>query len=228
MRERSEIFLFAAFCCLILRSRSDSPLKGIFSYNRIIVTFQEGLRTMQEMKETNLTNARTAGGHEAATPLLWLYSRKDRSGKRGISDVEFAAGERLRAELTFAGLSPRVTMDWQGLGVIDGSASFGLNPTEATIAARQRVRQALLAVGSECAGVLTDLCGFLKGLEQIEQERNWPRRSAKIVVQMALAALARHYGLQAEARGPASGRSRTWRAEGARPTQFPDQNAAKG
>lgn len=182
---------------------------------------------MQEAKETNLSNARTACGHEAATPLLWLYSRKDRSGKRGISDIEFAAGERLRAELTFAGLSPRVTMDWQGLGVIDGGTSLGLNPTEAAIAARQRVRQALLAVGPECAGVLTDLCGFLKGLEQIEQERNWPRRSAKIVVQMALAALARHYGLQDEAQGPSNTRPRTWHAEGARPTRFPDSDAAK-
>jgi Domain of unknown function (DUF6456) len=182
---------------------------------------------VQSTAKKNTPSPPAQPGHEAATPLLWLYSRKDRDGKRGISDVEFAAGERLRAELTFAGLSPRVTMDWQGIGIIDGSAHNGLNPTEAAIAARQRVRQALDAVGPECAGVLVDLCGFLKGLEQIEQERNWPRRSAKLVVQLALATLARHYGLQAEARGPTNSRSRTWRAGDARPTQFPNENAAK-
>jgi hypothetical protein len=84
--------------------------------------------------------------------------------------------------------------------------------TEAVVAARQRVRQALDAAGPEFSGLLLDVCCFLKGLADVERDRGWPPRSAKVVLQLGLDRLARHYGLSAVARGRARVSVRTWLA----------------
>jgi Domain of unknown function (DUF6456) len=116
-------------------------------------------------------------------------------------------------EFTRAQLMPRVTSNWSA-AVADGRRSAGPGTfTDAVIAARQRVRQALDAVGPEFSGLLVDVCCFLKGLTDIERERNWPSRSAKVVLQLGLDRLARHYGLNGVARGRGKAEVRTWLAD---------------
>ena len=150
---------------------------------------------------------------EAESPLAWLARRKGRDGCVLIAPVQLQAGERLRAEFTRSQLMPRTTSSWSS-AVSDGRRSAGRPATftDAVIAARQRVHQALDALGPEFSGLLLDVCCFLKGLADVERERGWPPRSAKIVLQLGLDRLARHYGLGAEARGRTHAQVRTWHA----------------
>jgi hypothetical protein len=142
--------------------------------------------------------------NHAESPLAWLRNRRDREGKPFIDAAEFTAGERLRADYSRGQLMPRVTSNWTA-AVAGGrrSGAGGIAEiTEAAMAARRRVEKALAAVGPDLAGLLVDFCCFLKGLEEIEWERRWPARSGKVVLRVALAALARHYGLGDASQGP--------------------------
>jgi hypothetical protein len=150
---------------------------------------------------------------ESESPLLWLARRKGRDGAPLIAAHQLQAGERLRGEFTRANLMPRTTSNWHAPTARDRrSGDQGLNFTEVMIAARQGVNNALEAVGPEFSGLLLDVCCFLKGLIDIERERAWPPRSAKVVLQIALDRLARHYGYGAEARGRTYVPIRVWAA----------------
>jgi hypothetical protein len=154
---------------------------------------------------------------ETESPLAWLARRRGRDGRALIEPHQLQAGERLRAEFTRAHMMPRTTSNWSSpisTGRGGGGKSAG-GFTDTMIAARQRVRQALDGVGPEFAGLLLDVCCFLKGLEDIERERAWPSRSAKVVLALGLDRLARHYGLSAQTRGPNRAPLRTWLAEDA-------------
>ena len=150
------------------------------------------------------------------SPLLWLHRRRDKDGKPQISELEFAAGERFRADLTRAQMLPRVTMNWDASLTPDASARSGRDPggaSDSALAARQRVNEACARMGAEMSGLAIDVCGFLKGLDLVERERRWPARSAKVVLRMALATLADHYGLERKTKR----RPQAWRDTDARP-----------
>lgn len=154
----------------------------------------------------------------AESPLAALMRRKSRDGASFLTQAEFGAGERLRADYTRARLMPRLGMNWQS-PVASGRRGTGsgiADLTDSALAARLRVERALESVGPELSGVLVDICCFLKGLSQVESERGWPVRSAKLMLKSALAALARHYDPRA-ARMPKAGAILQWGADDYRP-----------
>ena len=151
---------------------------------------------------------------EAESPLLWLARRKSADGRALIEPHQLQAGERLRSDFTFAQMMARTTSNWHSpvAGRNRDGQSAG-HMTERAIDARSRTRLALDNVGPEFAGLLLDVCCFLKRLEDVERERKWPARSAKVVLQLALEKLARHYGYQMQAQGKARAPLRVWLAD---------------
>ena len=167
----------------------------------------------------------TERGHEQLlvdldeSPLAWLARRKGRDGRPLLAASDVAAGERLRADFTRAQMSPRVTANWEAAiasGRRSGGAGAAVDVADAVMAAKTRVARALQAVGPELSGALIDVCCFLKGLEEVERDRGWPARGAKLVLGLALARLARHYGLATDG-GSERRRIVSWSAPDSRP-----------
>jgi len=172
----------------------------------------------RDMSTTTLGSgdtAETVAVNLAESPLGLLMRRKDKNGEAFLTQQEFRAGERLRSDYTRGQIMPRLGANWVA-SVSSGRRDGGVaDLTETALAARMRVEKAVQAVGPELAGVLIDVCCFLKGMETVEMERGWPVRSAKIVLKTALAALSRHYN-------PKTGHTQRpilhWGADGYRPS----------
>jgi hypothetical protein len=172
----------------------------------------------RELEEVVLESNEKVMRNEAESPLAWLARRKGRDGRSLIDAASFAAGERFRRDFTLAGLQPRITSDWSSPVTGAAPGDRGMNITDLMIAARQRLDAALDALAPDFAALITDVCGFLKGLETIEAEHGWPARSAKVVLGIALNRLAAHYGLSSQAHGPARSRAVThWGSDDYRP-----------
>jgi len=164
------------------------------------------------------TSAPERAPHEA--PIVWLSRHKDAHGQPMITAVQRAAGERLSADFWHAQLAPRVTANWSGAASSRrerrAAPDARTELSDRVVAARERVNRALSAVGPELADILVDVCCHEIGLEAAGQAHGWPRRSAKVVLQLALTRLARHYGMIAPA--PAAHRLRHWGGEDYKPS----------
>ncbi len=135
----------------------------------------------------------------AESPLALLHHRGD------LTASQFEAAEKLRRDFTIAELTPRMGVNY---GMPVGHGGQGPVLAEAMTAARRRFNAAMRAVGPELSGILFDVCCFLKGVEDCEHAHQWPRRTAKVVLGIALDRLAGHYGMRAARRRPL----RSWNA----------------
>lgn len=159
--------------------------------------------------------------------VLLRLGRTERGGKAFLSGAEREAGERFSRDFEFAGLQPSTSQSYdptpKGQRGCPDDRGAG-----AAIDARTRVGRALAAVGPELSGIVLDICGLQFGLEEVERQRGWPVRSGKLVLKLALASLARHYGYSDTAVGPVRphAASRAWMAKGARPSIRPAEPPA--
>ncbi|HQS71140.1 MAG: hypothetical protein B7Y36_02200 [Novosphingobium sp. 28-62-57] len=122
----------------------------------------------------------------AESPLTWLHARGH------LTDRQFDAGERLRADFERAQLSPSVTMRWDAVR-ISGTGDRGLNQSERQIAARQRFDAAIAHAGKGLSDILWRVVCAGEGLPAAEKALDWPARSGKLVLRIALDRVADHY-----------------------------------
>lgn len=148
------------------------------------------------------------------SPLFPLLRLKEKDGRNFLSQDAVTAGERLAADFDFAGLQPRITASWQPRlsARSKGAPPPAVELADNRLAARTRIARAVEAMGPELSGVALDVCCFGKGLETVERERQWPARSAKLMLRTALLSLARHYTPP-----PPKSRPRHWGEEDFRP-----------
>ncbi len=167
-------------------------------------------------------------------PLLWLARRKDARGRPLLHPRHVAAGERLRADYDAACMQPGLTTNWDAaLAARDRSRLRGgprdpFPMAERVIAARERVWRALCVLPDEQANIALRICCLAEGLEAAERTLGWPRRSARLILRMALEQLATHYGIPREGESRAAGaawrRMLSWHAPDGHPWRLmPDE-----
>ena len=121
----------------------------------------------------------------AESPLGWLHAHGH------LDERLFDAGERLRADYERAQIAPGITMLWEPVR-IRGTAGQ-LAPTERQIAARQRFDGAIKAAGKGLDDILWRVVCACEALPAAEKALEWPARSGKLVLKLALDRVADFY-----------------------------------
>lgn len=123
------------------------------------------------------------------SPLGWLLAHGH------LTQRQFDAGERLRADWERAHLSPRVTMAWDSAPVDRGRGGSAPQPdlSGAQIDARRRFHHAIGSVGPGLADILWRVVCAGDGMREAETALGWPARAGKLVLTFALDRIADHY-----------------------------------
>jgi hypothetical protein len=153
--------------------------------------FAEQHRVMQS-RTLSEEGGRAVRVNVGESPLARLKSRDL------VDATQFAAGEKLRRDYTLAQLTPRMGIDLSAVVVSGGARGPGADSiSDIAVAARQRFSRAMAAAGPDLSDLAFAVCCDLQPLEQAEAQRGWSKRSARVVLMLALDRLAAHYGMTA-------------------------------
>ena len=134
-------------------------------------------------------SARSVTVNLVESPLGWLFSRGL------VTQRQFDAGERLRADWERAQLSPRVTMGWDAAPMAKGRGGAAGAPdlTGSQIDAKKRFQAAVDAAGPGLADILWRVVCAGEGMRDAETALGWPARAGKLVLTLALDRVAAFY-----------------------------------
>lgn len=125
----------------------------------------------------------------AESPLGWLHAHGH------LDDRLFYAGEKLRTDYERAQIAPGVTTRWEPvqLCAIGGPR---LAPTERQVAARQRFDGAMKTAGKGLQDILWRVVCACETVPAAEKALEWPARSGKLVLRLALDRVADFYRIR--------------------------------
>lgn len=153
-------------------------------------------------------------------PGLVSLARSKGSEPAFLLAHHLAAAERFHRLFARAHLSQQVTMRYGPRVSQSRGAGSGDDISDMAADARKTINLIRAELPTDCAQAVIDICGYEKGIQTVEAERGWPRRSGKLVLRIGLDHLARRFGLGALAQGADHASSRAWQSSGARPTDF--------
>ncbi|WP_417489525.1 DUF6456 domain-containing protein [Maricaulis sp.] len=126
-------------------------------------------------------------------------TREDVPGRWAVQldPIEHAAAERFCSDYARSSLRQHTTRNWSLAAEVRQAGWRGGPETAslAAIAAKNRVMDALDAVGSGMDQLVVAVCIREESLAAVERRFGWAQRSGKTVLKLALQQLARHYRL---------------------------------
>ncbi len=171
----------------------------------------ESQRATAEAGEGSVVDARAAFGVPQArgtrkrmrpvgadAPLHVLARRKRANGEAYLEPELVAAALRFRESYEIARMGGSLGTDWEGLvsGRIDGGPAIPGGGSTRRLQAQESLSAAIKALGPDLAEtVILGVC-HENGMEDIESRLDFPARSCKIVLRIALRSLARHYSAE--------------------------------
>ncbi len=121
------------------------------------------------------------------SPLGWLYAHGH------LTERQYEAGERLRADWERAQMAPSITMRWDPVRISGSNPDRGLEPGERQIAAKARFDKATAMAGPGLSDILWRVVCSGEAVGAAEKTMGWPARSGKLVLGLALDRVAQFY-----------------------------------
>ncbi|HET7315939.1 MAG TPA: DUF6456 domain-containing protein [Sphingomicrobium sp.] len=155
---------------------------------RILVERALG-RNGETVRRPQRRTVRSVTVNATESPLGWLFTRGL------LTRRQFDAGEQLRSDWERAGLSQRVTMQWDAspVGRQRGGSVSGPDLLAPQVDARRRFDSAVEAAGPGLSDILWRVVCSGEGMRDAESALGWPARAGKVVLSLALDRIADFY-----------------------------------
>jgi hypothetical protein len=215
-QERSLVFLVAAnsTCSLPMDNVLQLRAQGVVSIkqNGQVIARPEArawlkrkrLAKAQSEAMKNVANTATAiiSANDTITRLAKVPCKAVKGEGAFLAPHHVETANRISALVQKAQIRAHITQNLDALAMPKQSGNGSAAEIgDFAMDCRNQLTALLDILPNDCARVLLDVCGFDKGLQQIEFEMQWPRRSAKLVLRMALDHAANHWRIDAVAQG---------------------------
>lgn len=155
-------------------------------------------RAMEEREQFVYGNSvRSISVNTRLSPLRALSKARPGQAQKILSIAEVEAGEQFARDYEFANMNSVSTQNYESTPTIKGKSFTGSGLTDNRIDARNRVMDALTAMGPGLDRVVTSVCVNELSLERLERTEDWMKGGGFTVLKLGLQRLVNFYGTEA-------------------------------